>query len=660
MRLPDPDRSRVVLIGTSNYADEKLPDLPAVGRGVADLKAALTNSVYGLVPESHCDVLEDEGDIRLIGRRVRRAADQAEDLLLVYFAGHGLTAGRRHELYLALRDTEREEPEFSGLEYEKLRSAVLNSSATTKIIVLDCCFSGRVFGDTMADPATELIGQVEVDGSYVLVSAHRDQVALILPGENYTAFTGRLLRLFHEGVPGGPELLTIDDMYQQLRAQMRAEGLPQPHKRGTDNANLLAVARNRAFAAPAITGEPADRTASDQIASAAPRRMRSSRRLRSSLVFAIAAVSTVAIVIVVLLLTQHPGTAPKSSTLSAAVAVAAVQPDRLTEQLLDTPFAANDVPPSTSASAPQLSDSMTGITVHGLVTTMYTKFAGAADDMWVNYYVFDNSADAAGYYSASVPGIIGYRGTGRLAGADIGDPTKCQTVQAAAQPKWGWVCLTLSSNVVSYSATESDTTTGAAVDLTLARDAVRQLNSAARATARGPFPQPPGSLQPSDLLAQVHRPFAPSLIPVGLNSPVLSDSKNIGTGLVSSDRVRDLFSGSGKDYTGGEVVFYVFDSSKDAQLFYSVDWVPQEYGQPDAQTGNTFNPSGFAVNQQAVCHTFTVTVTHTGIGECYVQWGDVVVEGLTSNARNPTSASLNMALTLARSGLLSIGPAIAS
>jgi len=251
VRLPDPERSRVVLIGTSRYEDEKLPDLPAVGRSIEDLKETLTDSVYGLVPDNHCDVLEDEGDIRLIGHRLRRAATQAEDLLLVYFAGHGLTAGRRHDLYLALRDTEWEEPEFNALEYDKLRSAVLNSPATTKVIILDCCFSGRVFGDSMAGPATEVIGQVEVDGSYVLASAHRNQVSLILEGEDHTAFTGRLLRLFRGGVPGGPELLTIDDIYQQLRAQMKAEGLPQPHRRGTDNASLLAVARNRAFAATA-------------------------------------------------------------------------------------------------------------------------------------------------------------------------------------------------------------------------------------------------------------------------------------------------------------------------------------------------------------------------------------------------------------------------
>ena len=318
MRLPDPEHSRIVLIGTSSYTDTRLPDLPAVGKGIEDLKAVLTDSVHGLIPENHCDVLEDEGDIRLIGGQLRRAAAQAEDLLLVYFAGHGLTAGRRHELYLALRHTEWEAPEFNALEYDKLRSAVLNSPAATKVIILDCCFSGRAFTDTMADPATELIGQVDVDGSYVLVSAHRGQVALILPGEDHTAFTGRLLRLFHEGVPGGPQLLTIDDMYQKLRAQMRAEGLPLPHKRGTDNANLLALARNRAFAATAVTGATADRTASNQEALAAPRRVRSSRRLLRRLAFATAVVSAAAIVIVTLERTPHPEPATNKGSGSSA------------------------------------------------------------------------------------------------------------------------------------------------------------------------------------------------------------------------------------------------------------------------------------------------------------------------------------------------------
>jgi len=249
MRLPDPQLSQVVLIGTSRYEDNALPDLPAVGKNIADLAAALVDSVHGLVPDSHCTVLADEGDIRLVGRRLRMAARQAEDLLLVYYAGHGLLTGRRRDLYLALADSEWVEPEFNSLEYDKLRSAVLDSPASTKVIVLDCCFSGRAVTDIMADPVSAALEQVDVDGTYVLASAPPNEVALVIPGENHTAFTGRWLRLLHGGVPGGPEFLTIDYMYQQLLAKMKAEGLPHPHKRGTDSADLLALARNRAYVA---------------------------------------------------------------------------------------------------------------------------------------------------------------------------------------------------------------------------------------------------------------------------------------------------------------------------------------------------------------------------------------------------------------------------
>ena len=247
MGLPDPQRSRVVLIGTSKYEDEELPDLPTVENNIGDLTTVFTDQFFGLVPESHCIVLANERNISLLGRKIRQAARQAEDLFLVYYAGHGLLSSRRHDLYLALPESEWGEPEFGALEYDKLRNAVLSSPATTKVIILDCCFSGRVVTDTMADPVTEVMGQVEVDGTYVLTSAQRDQVALVLPGEDHTAFTERFLRMLREGVPGGPELLTIDDLYLQLLATMNAEGLSRPQRRSVHTADLLALARNRAF-----------------------------------------------------------------------------------------------------------------------------------------------------------------------------------------------------------------------------------------------------------------------------------------------------------------------------------------------------------------------------------------------------------------------------
>ncbi|MBO3748167.1 tetratricopeptide repeat protein [Streptosporangiaceae bacterium NEAU-GS5] len=247
MRLPDPQRSRVVLIGTTRYRDAKLPDLPAVQHSLTDLAATLTNPISGIVGPEHCSVLLDEGDLRELGRQIREQASAAEDLLVVYYVGHGLVGGGRHDLYLALCDSELDAPEYNSLEYDKLRGTVLQSPATNKIVILDCCFSGRALADAMADPATVVLGQLDVQGTYVLTSAPRDRVALSLAGERHTAFTGRLIKLLQNGIVGESEFLSIESLYGRLRSIMRAEALPLPEKRATRTAELIALGRNRAF-----------------------------------------------------------------------------------------------------------------------------------------------------------------------------------------------------------------------------------------------------------------------------------------------------------------------------------------------------------------------------------------------------------------------------
>ncbi|WP_432014541.1 caspase, EACC1-associated type [Streptomyces cucumeris] len=246
MRLPDPERSRVVLIGTSTYTDPELPDLPAVRRTVRDLEATLTDTAYGAVRPEHCTVLLDSGDLDEVGDALWEAAHRAEDLLLVHYVGHGLIGPKRHDLYLSLAKSRWARPEFGSLEYRKLRDVVLDSPAASKVIILDSCFSGRALSGTMAAPRTTVAGQVEVAGTYVMASSPDDAVSLVLDGEENTAFTGRLLRLLREGVADGPELLSIDELYRRLQHTMDVEGLPEPLQRGSRTAALLALGRNRA------------------------------------------------------------------------------------------------------------------------------------------------------------------------------------------------------------------------------------------------------------------------------------------------------------------------------------------------------------------------------------------------------------------------------
>src|SRR4051812_37798900 len=98
-------------------------------------------------------------------------------------------------------------PEWGSLRYEALRDAILESPAKAKIVILDCCFSGRAVGEAMANPTTVALAQLDLDGAVVLTSASRNHVSLSPPSEAHTAFTGRLLGLLRHGLPDGDELL---------------------------------------------------------------------------------------------------------------------------------------------------------------------------------------------------------------------------------------------------------------------------------------------------------------------------------------------------------------------------------------------------------------------------------------------------------------------
>ncbi|WP_206787016.1 caspase domain-containing protein [Amycolatopsis sp. MtRt-6] len=242
------EESRVVLIGTSQYTDERLPPIPVVEQCLNDLRDVFTDPDHGLVQAEHCTVLLDEPDIAQLGRRIREAMTGATGLLVVYFVGHGII-GRRHELYLGLPDSDLEHPTFGSLSYDALRDQILDSPARTKVVILDSCYSGRAMGETLADPVGAVVGQLDIDGTYLMTSAQRDQVALVLDGEPHTAFTGRLLRVLKTGIPEAGEFLTVDDVYQHLSTMMAAAGLPRPQKRGSQNSGRFRIARNHAISA---------------------------------------------------------------------------------------------------------------------------------------------------------------------------------------------------------------------------------------------------------------------------------------------------------------------------------------------------------------------------------------------------------------------------
>src|SRR5215470_12815874 len=95
--LPDPGRSRAILIGASTYSH--LGELPAVRNNLTGFRDILINAALGGLPVDKCTILEDPGSGRDVYQALREQATAAEDTLLVYFSGHG-RIGDRNELYL--------------------------------------------------------------------------------------------------------------------------------------------------------------------------------------------------------------------------------------------------------------------------------------------------------------------------------------------------------------------------------------------------------------------------------------------------------------------------------------------------------------------------------------------------------------------------------
>lgn len=250
MRLPDPDTSRALLLGCGTYTDPSLPALPSVRGNLTGMKEALTSPGGTGLTDGHCVVLnEAEHTPAGIGGHLTALAGEAEDMLLVYYAGHGLI-GPNDELFLALPDTrgDRDLVSWTALPFRLVSEALAGARARNRIIILDCCFSGLAIGamsGTEAGVESAVSLQLKVAGTCTLASSPANRTSSAPPGEQYTAYTGELLSLLSDGAPGQPELLTLTAIHDHLARALPARGLPAPAQRNTETIGQLALARNK-------------------------------------------------------------------------------------------------------------------------------------------------------------------------------------------------------------------------------------------------------------------------------------------------------------------------------------------------------------------------------------------------------------------------------
>jgi len=247
--MPEPSdrsQSRAILIGTSVYQDPAYPPVPAAANSLKGFRDLLVDPRLCRWPTDRITFLQDALDARRVVQQLRRLAEDTEDVLLLYFVGHGtlLPGG---QLCLALADTDATDPDLTGVEYDRIRDILLRSPARVKITVLDCCHSGRAI--EALSPLESIADVTDTAGVYTLTAS--DYLAHVPPLERqagaYTSFTGELIKIVRAGIPGEEEELTLNTIYRRLRLSLRNARLPAPNQRGTDTADQFAFSHNAAW-----------------------------------------------------------------------------------------------------------------------------------------------------------------------------------------------------------------------------------------------------------------------------------------------------------------------------------------------------------------------------------------------------------------------------
>jgi uncharacterized caspase-like protein len=135
------------------------------------------------------------------------------DTLLFYYSGHGVL-DRHGNMYLALSDTDPNDPYPAGYPVEDLTKMIGNTDSTRVIVILDCCYSGsikkgkgsekdvaRKWRGVMEEKLKNLREQQQIHVKCILAASHPYQEAYALKEDEHSIFTKYLLK----GLEGGDD-----------------------------------------------------------------------------------------------------------------------------------------------------------------------------------------------------------------------------------------------------------------------------------------------------------------------------------------------------------------------------------------------------------------------------------------------------------------------
>ncbi|HEU5375539.1 MAG TPA: hypothetical protein VFV38_08885 [Ktedonobacteraceae bacterium] len=162
--------------------------------------------------------------------RLERLKRDVTDVV-VYYVGHARRTIRHSQLYLAIQETQRRDPEGTSLKVENLTRAVCRAAPhLRRYYIFDCCFAASAIPDlqgvdevVLAEGTLEDVESETQEGGFVaLCSSNMSEPSVILPGHTNTYFTEALLQVLEQGDQSKESALSFNSLCRAINGQLTA------------------------------------------------------------------------------------------------------------------------------------------------------------------------------------------------------------------------------------------------------------------------------------------------------------------------------------------------------------------------------------------------------------------------------------------------------
>lgn len=218
-----------LLIGVSESSEEDLPKLPSAIEDIKAMQAVLQDPKLGnfdsvkVLPNPTRQEMEEEIETLFANRK-------KEDLVLLYFSGHGIT-DENGKLYLVTPQTRKERGNLikaTAVAATVLHDNMGNSRSKYQVLILDSCFSGAIAeGLTGKSAGSKVDIQRELggEGRAILTSSNAVQESFHIQGYDLSVYTHYLIDGIQTGAANqdGDDYISVDELHEYVKKKLEQE-----------------------------------------------------------------------------------------------------------------------------------------------------------------------------------------------------------------------------------------------------------------------------------------------------------------------------------------------------------------------------------------------------------------------------------------------------